>query len=171
MKARAFIIARAVIAQLTPFGFHGVKLVMMTEQMRLRVRQSLIAHEGYVKFPYIDTVGKTTIGIGYNLTDRGLPEKIINSLYDDDVQYFYSQLSEFSWFSKLNEDRQIVLIDMSFMGVKKLLGFSEMIKALEKNDFNRAADEILNSRWASDVGIGRSHHCSDGMRSGVYQLN
>lgn len=141
---------------------------MMTTQMQLKLKQSLISHEGCKRFPYCDTVNKITIGIGYNLTARGLPDDVINTLYNQDVQYFYCQLSEFEWFRKLNEDRQLVLLDMSFMGIKKLLGFEELIKAIIREDWEAAEKEILNSKWTEDVGEKRSTECANGMRTGIF---
>ena len=45
-----------------------------------KLEQLLIDHEGYEKKPYTDTVGKITIGVGWNLSDKGLPEEIIQQL-------------------------------------------------------------------------------------------
>ena len=88
---------------------------MMRESMRSKLKHLIVEHEGYRKFPYIDTVGKITIGIGYNITDRGMPDEWINQQYDKDIAYFYNQLWEdFEWFRGLDEHRQIVLIDMCF---------------------------------------------------------
>lgn len=143
------------------------KIVMMTPEMSAKLRRSLILHEGYSKQPYLDTMGKITIGIGYNLSDRGLPDEWIQSQYEDDVAYFFNQLSTFPWFHELNEDRQIILIDMSFMGWKKFLTFKRMIGALENKDYQKAGIEMLDSRWAKQVG-GRAVLLANAMIKGIY---
>lgn len=140
---------------------------MMTKEFFSRVKQSLIAHEGFENYPYTDTVGKITIGIGYNLSDRGIDNEWINKQFQEDVNYFYGQLCEFPWFHLMNEDRQIILIDMAFMGWKRFLEFKEMISALEKRDYQRAADEMLDSEWAEEVGH-RAIVLANGMRKGIY---
>jgi len=142
---------------------------MMTVDMLEKLKKSLVAHEDYKKFPYIDSVGKITIGIGYNLSDRGIDDGWINTQYQKDVLYFYNQLMEFDWYQVLNADRQIVLIDMAFMGWKKFLGFKKMIHAISKGDFKGAAFEMLNSKWAEQV-KGRSASLAQGMLTGVYNI-
>lgn len=141
----------------------------MTPEIVVKLRRSLIRHEGYSEFPYIDKIGKITIGVGYNLSDRGLPDEWINRQCHEDINYFHEKLSQFPWFSSLNDDRQIVLVDMAFMGFKKFCGFKKMIAALEIGDFDKAADEMLDSNWAQQTKI-RAIELSNAMRSGSYWI-
>jgi lysozyme len=143
--------------------------VMMTPELLAKLKRSLVEHEGHANFPYPDSVGKLTIGIGYNLSDRGLPDEWINQQYQQDVQYFYNQLNEFPWFNQLNADRQIVLIDMAFMGIKKFMGFKRMIAALERADYIDAANEMMDSKWADQV-KSRAMQLAVAMSSGVYNV-
>lgn len=143
--------------------------VQINPQMIAKLRRSLILHEGYHKFPYIDSVGKITIGIGYNLDDRGIDDDWINNRFNADWSYFYSQLNQFPWFKDLNFDRQIVLIDMCFMGWKRFLGFEKMIQCLSIHDYKGAADEMLDSEWANQV-KGRATALANAMNSGVYDI-
>ena len=145
-------------------------MIDMTPDMMAKLKRSLVLHEGFERHPYIDTVGKISIGIGYNLTDRGISDEWINSQYLEDVNYFYNQFSlKFPWFQDLSCDRQIILIDMAFMGWKKFLGFHKMIEALSKGDFKGAALEMLNSKWAEQV-KGRADSLAHGMLTGVYDV-
>lgn len=139
---------------------------MMTADMKAKLKQLLIKHEDKRNFPYYDTVGKITIGIGYNLTDRGVSDEWINEQYEQDVSYFYQSLTnDFPWFRDLSEPRQMVLIDMAFMGYKKLLGFKKMLAALARHDYLKAADEMLDSKWATQV-KGRADELAGIMESG-----
>ncbi len=142
---------------------------MMTKEAFLRIKRSLVLHEGHENFPYIDSVGKISIGIGYNLSDRGLDNDWINNQFQQDVNFFYKNLCEFPWFHLLNEDRQIILIDMAFMGWKRFLGFEKMIDALERRDYEKAALEILNSKWADEV-KDRAVQLAEGIRTGEYHV-
>ncbi len=142
---------------------------MMTVEMLDKLKKSLVAHEGYRKMPYVDSVGKITIGIGYNLSDRGIDDGWINHQYQSDVLYFYNQLMEMPWYQNLNADRQVVLIDMAFMGWRKFVGFKKMIHAIEKGDYKQAAYEMLDSRWAEQV-KGRAASLAQGMLTGVYNI-
>lgn len=143
----------------------------MNPEMEQKLRRSLVYHEGIKKYPYSDTSSppKITIGIGYNLTDRGIDDDWINTQYDKDVLYFYNQLSTFEWYKHLTQDRQIILIDMCFMGWKKFLTFDQMILAISQGDYEKAAEEMLNSEWASQV-KDRATVLAEGMRTGVYEI-
>lgn len=140
---------------------------MMDTDMMIKLKRSIVNHEGIKRFPYTDTMGNITIGIGYNLTNRGIEDEWINKHYLEDINYFYSQLSEFPWFHRLNEDRQIVLIDMAFMGWRHFMAFHKMITALEEEDYDKAAKEMLDSKWAMQVKL-RAITLADAMRSGRY---
>lgn len=142
---------------------------MMTTEMAAKLRKSLIEHEGYKKFLYFDTAEppRATIGIGYNISERGLSDDWINHQYLADVTYFYNQLNEFPWYKDLNPDRQIILIDMSFMGWRRFLEFENMIQALSIHNYAQAAYEMLQSEWAKQV-KSRSAKLAQGMLSGEY---
>jgi lysozyme len=143
---------------------------MMTPEMTAKLKRSLLQHEGCRNFPYVDTVGKITIGIGYNLSDRGLDDVWVDHQYEQDVNYFFTRLnSEYPWFANLNEDRQIVLIDMCFMGFKRFQEFIHMIDALSQNDYVAAANAMLDSEWAHQV-AGRARELAHGMLTGVYTI-
>lgn len=125
----------------------------MTLGMKTKLKKLEVMHEGYRKFPYEDTTGHITIGIGYNLTDRGVSDDWIDKQFNEDIEFFYHQLAkQFPWFASLNEARQIALIDMCFMGFKKLLSFKKMFGFLAEKRYLLAANEVLNSRWATQVG-------------------
>jgi lysozyme len=127
---------------------------MMTPEGRQKLKTLLVQHESYKQFVYTDTTGHLTIGIGRNLTDRGLSTTEAFYLLDDDILYFSSKLNHFlPFFSALDENRQIALIDMCFnIGVQGFLNFKNMILTLESHDYERAAEEMLDSKWAEQVG-------------------
>ena len=142
---------------------------MIMPDVNERIMRSLIHHEDKTNFPYFDTKNKITIGIGYNLSDRGLDDQWIYSQCQQDINFFYSQLSTFPWFHDLNDDRKIVLVDMCFMGWKKFLEFKKLIAALEQHDYVTAANEMLNSEWSKEVKT-RAIDLSQGMLTGVYHI-
>lgn len=126
----------------------------MTPEGRQKLKALLLQHEKYVQFPYTDTTGHLTIGIGRNLSDRGISQSEALYLLDEDVAYFTHKLNYYLIsFNYLSENRKIALIDMCFnLGIQGLLNFKEMISALDVHDYVRAADEMLNSKWAKQVG-------------------
>lgn len=125
----------------------------ISPEMRFKLKESLINDEGYEKFPYVDTKGKITIGVGYNLTDRGVTDQQILQWLNDDIDFFYQKLTNcFVWYSKLSENRKIALVNMCFMGWLKFLTFNRMLAAFARQDYEAAAREMLDSKWARDVG-------------------
>jgi lysozyme len=123
----------------------------MLPEIRTRLRALLIKHEGLREFPYTDSTGRVKIGVGRNLTSRGISEAEAFILLDDDMMFFYDKLSSsFPWFNDLDENRRAALIDMAFpLGWNGFLEFRNMINALEKQDYALAALCMLQSRWAS----------------------
>lgn len=139
----------------------------MNAGMMSAAKQLLIKHEGYEKYPYTDTVGKITIGVGYNLTDRGLSDYWINAQLENDITYFYNFLNTtFGWFKSLNDPRQIALVDMCFMGAKNFITFKKMLAALAEKNYYLAAKEMLDSKWAKQVG-NRAQELAEMIKTGT----
>lgn len=154
MKERHFTCAANVIRLVIPYvGVHIMEMTM-TPEARQKLKGLLVQHESYRQFPYTDTTGHLTIGIGRNLIDRGVSTTEAFYLLDDDILYFSSKLTHYlSFFIDLSENRQIALIDMCFnLGLQGFLGFKGMILALEAHDYERAAMEMMDSKWAQQVG-------------------
>lgn len=111
------------------------------------------AHEGFRSKPYLDTVGKTTIGWGRNLSDNGISNEEAELMLDNDIENCQKELSSFDWYYSQPLHVRDALINMCFnLGLPRLLGFKRMIAALEKKDYTTAAAEALDSRWAKQVG-------------------
>lgn len=129
------------------------RTVPMTPEMRIKLRTLLIKHEGFRNHLYKDTRGKWTIGVGHNIEDLGLTDQQILSILDDDSASHWEFLSKYPWFHCLSEERQCALIDLAFnVGDKNFTKFSHMIEAIERLDFKIAAEELLRSDYAKQVG-------------------
>lgn len=126
----------------------------MTPEGKQKLKALLVQHESYKQFVYTDSTGHLTVGIGRNLSDRGVSTTEAFYLLDDDILYFTGKLNHFlPFFTKLSESRQIALVDMCFnLGIQGLLNFGKMISALEHGDYEDAAREMLDSKWAQQVG-------------------
>lgn len=116
------------------------------------LKAMLIRHEGERNRLYYDTEGIPTIGIGHNLTVP-ISAKAIHQIFEDDLAEAYNDLLHtFPWFVDLTEARQWVLINMRFnMGMHRLQGFRKMLWALVNDDYDTAANEMLQSLWAKQV--------------------
>ena len=114
----------------------------------------LIKHEGLRLKPYLCTAGKTTIGVGRNLSDNGVTEAEAMAMLDRDIAVTVSALrDEFLWFADLDRTRKDAVISLGFnMGVKKFTSFKMFLAAMASQQYETAAAEILDSTYATQVG-------------------
>jgi lysozyme len=150
----------------------------------------LIAHEGMVLTVYQDTLGIDTIGIGRNLIDRGISKEELDYMdipsmaivYDhgiteadarylamNDIKIVEDELTRVHpCVSDLDAVRQLILMDMAFnMGVPRLCKFKNMWNAIHERRFDIASAEMLDSRWATQVGS-RAVKLSNAMKTGEF---
>ena len=120
---------------------------------RKRLIEELIYDEGYFQFPYLDTVEKTTIGVGRNLTDRGLSDDEIMMLLNNDIDIVEKELAaNFSWYPTLPEPQQRALCNMAFnMVLSRLKSFKKMLASLSSGMYVTASLHALDSKWAKQV--------------------
>ena len=107
-----------------------------------------------------------TNGLQTNTTliDKDMAERLLRYDMHLAVDAFFTLPTEIR--INLNENRRRVLMNMIFnLGLPKLLGFKKMLKAIENDDYDGAADEMLDSRWAKQV-KGRAVELADIMRKG-----
>ena len=75
---------------------------------------------------------------------------------------------EYYWFGGLNDARQEAMIDISFnLGQTRLRGFKKALDAMSTEDFDRAADEFMDSKWAEQV-KSRAPEVTEMIRTGEY---
>jgi len=119
-----------------------------------KLQNELIRDEGSKQKPYEDTEGILTIGVGWNLEANGLPQSIIDQLLNISInQAIEDAESLFKGFNDLTPARQRVLVNMSFnLGRYRLSGFKKMIKAVHDRDDEEVVKQMLDSKWARQVG-------------------
>jgi lysozyme len=126
--------------------------------------------EGVQRFPYVDTVGKITIGVGRNLSDVGLSDEEIAVLLQNDIAAASGALAEaFPWTSSLDPVRLGAVQNMTFnLGVGGLATFHDFLAKLQAGDYAGASQAMLQSQWAEQVGP-RAQRLSIQIRDGVWQ--
>ena len=135
----------------------------------MTLKELLIKHEGKRLRPYKCPAGKLTIGVGRNLDDNGITEEEAMYLFDNDIKAIISSCREtFAWFAFLDNVRQAVVVSMVFnLGLGRFLGFKNTIAAIRDKDWNKAADNMLQSKWAEQVGH-RAIELAEMMRDGRF---
>lgn len=133
---------------------------------RQLLRNQLARHEGLRLKPYRDTVGKLTVGYGRNLEDVGISPDEADFMLDNDIDEVEQNLSTVDEYRDLDPARQTVIANMCFnLGFRGLMGFRRMWNAIGRGHWEKAASEMLNSKWARQVG-GRATELARIMRTG-----
>lgn len=134
-------------------------------------------HEGWRDSAYWDLTGASvtaderrghvTIGYGFRLDRPGaLPEDIADEWLRKIVMAIDEELEKrIKFYRRLHPKAKAVLLDMAYnMGVAGLLKFSKTLGELRRGNYAAAASEMLDSRWASQVGR-RARENADIIRS------
>lgn len=119
--------------------------------------QQLLVDEGFVPHAYQDSLGFWTIGVGRLIDQRkggGITRDEAMFLLRNDIKRHWSELvTALPWVEAAPEAVQEVLANMCFnLGLSGLLGFRQTLAHLEAGRWAEAADEMLQSRWAAQVG-------------------
>ena len=119
--------------------------------------EQLKIDEGCRLTAYQDTVGVWTIGYGHTggvkKGDKITQKEAEEFLLEDTLEAARDASTLPVGFDGLNAVRQSVLINLAFnLGLTRLLNFKRFLAAVQVRDFDRAALEMLDSKWAGQVG-------------------
>lgn len=121
-------------------------------------------------YPYEDSVGKLSIGVGRNLDDKGLREDEIDLLLKNDIKEALEECTKLDYFKGLDSVRQLVVADMVFnMGLPRFLGFVRTNEALRNQDYVKASTEMVDSKWYRQTGR-RARKLVKAMKAGDWEL-
>jgi len=137
--------------------------------MNEKLKDMITEHEGKVLELYQDSEGIYTIGVGHNLESKGISEAVCDLMLEEDINEAIDDADTFRWFEDLTDPRRAVVVDMIFnLGLTRFSGFKKTIQFLENGLYQSAAKEMLDSRWANQVGR-RAIRLSEIMRTGEWQ--
>ena len=141
--------------------------VQSVEEHEKTVAQ-LKSDEGYRQNMYQCSADKTTIGYGFNL-EVGLTEDESDVLLRYKLSKLKRQLGEYKWYRLLNDARKGVAINMVYqLGLNGVLKFKNMIAAIEEGDYDKAAVEMMDSKWF-DQTPNRANRLIEIMRTGEHK--
>ena len=128
--------------------------------------------EGFRSKAYPDPLsGGDPWTIGYGCTGPGIQRGVVWTQEKAEaellrrVQAFAAKLDQsLPWWRSLDPARGAVLLNMAYnMGVKGLLGFKNTLADIRVGRYSAAADKMLASKWAKQVGA-RALRLADQMR-------
>ena len=128
-------------------------------------------HEGVKSHAYKCTANMITVGVGRNIDENGgigLSDDEINYLLENDIKRCKQELISLSWFTDLDSVRQDALVNLCFnLGLTRLMGFNNAMAAMAEGNYQKAADEFYDSRWAKQV-KSRADEVCEMIRTGRY---
>lgn len=149
--------------------------VIHDDELLSMVSNLVSSHEGRRSHVYLDSLGHPTIGIGFNLDRGGAHDTLAavganytavregsEDLSDEQIDTIFSRdlaaalaasRRQVSNFDTLHSNAKQVVLDMMFMGETKFSQFRRLIAALQAYDYESAAQEIISSRWFTQVGL------------------
>ena len=128
-----------------------------------QLRKELEVDEGVKYEIYKDHLGYPTFGIGHLVIDSdpehgqevGTPvsEDRVIEAFDNDVQVVLADCEQlYNDFNVLPEEVQLIIANMMFnMGRPRLSKFKGMKAGVDAQDWNKAADEMIDSNWYKQV--------------------
>ena len=126
--------------------------------------QELIMDEGFKYEVYEDHLGFPTLGVGHLITKKdeeygkpvGTPisEERIHECLKQDIEIVCEELDRNeAWWRGLDDTRQRVVANMCFnLGYPRFSGFKRFLAAMGTSQWETAAEEMLDSKWATQVG-------------------
>jgi len=136
-----------------------------------KLRDQLKRHEGVRTHAYKCSANMITVAVGRNIDENGglgLSMDEIDYLLDNDIKRCKRELLAYSWFIDLDSVRQDAMVNLCFnLGFSRLSLFTNALAAMDEANYERAAMEFLDSRWARQVGK-RSQDIAHMIRTGKY---
>ena len=129
-----------------------------------KLRKQLEIDEGCVYKIYNDHLGYATFGIGHLVTESdpeqgqslGTPvsSERVAEAFDSDIETVLSDCNIlYPDFEDLPEEAQQIIANMMFnLGRPRLSKFVGMKRGVDAEDWDTAADEMVDSRWYRQVG-------------------
>ena len=164
------------------------KFISMKTENIINLLNQLKRHEGFSGKPYKCTKGFETIGYGRNLetnpiygddfifinkrdfNNSPMTESEATYLLQKDISRAMMQLEKnMDFYSELSEVRKCVLINMVFnLGYNGVLKFKKTLYNIKYGNFEEAAKEMLDSKWAEQV-HGRAFELAEQMRTNKWR--
>ena len=129
-----------------------------------KLREQLEIDEGVVYEVYLDHLGYPTFGIGHLIIESdpehgcevgtSVSADRVAEAFEQDVQTVLSDCAKlYSDFDGLPEEAQQIIANMMFnLGYPRLSKFAGMKAGVDSRDWNKAADEMVDSQWYRQVG-------------------
>lgn len=142
----------------------------------VKLREQLEIDEGVKYDIYLDHLGYPTFGIGHLITEDDLEhgqsvgtevsKERVEEAFEKDCEWVVRDCHKlYDSFDDLPEEVQQIVANMMFnLGYPRLSAFKGMKAGVDSQDWNEAADQMVDSRWYRQVGA-RAERLVERMRA------
>ncbi|CAI1771447.1 Phage-related lysozyme (muraminidase) [Serratia quinivorans] len=155
---------------------------MQNQTQKSEIIPLLCQEEGTILTPYCDSLGYPTIGTGFKIGPQNADlddytfsltkptnDVWLQSLVDQTQADMWANADISEAMLHCSEPRRDILTSMAYqMGVTGLAGFHNMLKAIDAEDWEGAAEQMLDSTWAEQTPARAQRHAYV-MQSGEWQ--
>ena len=121
------------------------------DELKARIKQ----HEGFVNKIYKDSLGKATIGYGHLVLEgeqwedgKEYSEEELSDVFENDFKNASDLAMNLIGDIALKQTAKEIIIEMCFqLGKPRVMKFKKMWEALRNNDFEEAANQMIDSAW------------------------
>jgi len=129
----------------------------------LRLREDLEDDEGVKYEIYLDHLGYATFGIGHLVREEdpeygwevgeSVSEERVAEAFESDIRITIADCERlYEDFHDLPDEAKLIIANMCFnLGYPRLSAFRGMKAGVDARDWNKAADEMVDSRWYRQV--------------------
>ena len=119
----------------------------------LELLSSIRKHEGFRSKVYKCSESFDTIGYGFAIKDLVLDEDICNIILQRKLESLIRSIEfKFSWYADLPNSVKDVVIECCYqLGLSGFGKFKKSIEHLKNEEWELAADEMLDSKWAKQT--------------------
>lgn len=141
-------------------------LQKLFKERKMNLKESIKVHEGFRSSVYLCPTGHPTVGYGFRVEDLSTDELALNNgmvepmspevadeILEIKIRKFKKQVyNALPWLTYAPMVVQDVLVEMAYqMGINGLLGFKNTLAMIEAGEYERAADNMLKSKWAKQT--------------------
>ena len=137
----------------------------MNEELK-EIMKDIKIHEGFKPKVYKCTEGYDTIGYGFAIKDLIIDEDVADLILMKKLFILLERIHiAFAWFKEIDDKAKGVVVNMCYqIGLRGFSKFKKTIYYLETQQYEEAADEMLDSLWAKQT-PNRANQLSDKIRT------
>ena len=135
-----------------------LQAIYKRETMYEELKKEIRLHEGYRDTVYLDSLSKKTVGFGHLCVEdhwednKQYDKKYLEEIFEKDFNIALNDANKILEGKPVNHIAREVIIELVFnIGMPRTKKFVKCLAALDKEDYNEAGNQILDSLYARQV--------------------